>query len=82
MRNELSNKIYIGYTENIEKRIDQHNDKDFTFFGKNAYTKINKGKWILVYKEIFETRNEAIRREKALKSSRGRDFIRKQILNQ
>jgi putative endonuclease len=80
IQNELSNKIYIGYTSDIEKRLDQHNDQHFILFGKNAFTKINKGNWVLVYKEAFETKVEALKREKALKSSRGRTFIHKQIL--
>lgn len=79
--NELSGKIYIGQTENLEKRLDQHNNPNFNLFGKNAYTKINQGKWNLVYSEEFQTRAEAMRREKALKSSRGRKFIYTKILS-
>ena len=78
--NELSGKIYIGQTENLKKRLGQHNDPNFDVFGKNAYTKINHGTWKLVYSEEFQTRVEAIRREKALKSSRGRHFIHNKIL--
>ena len=78
--NELSGKIYIGQTDNLEKRVNQHNDTDFKLFGINAYTKLNKGKWKVVYSETFETRSEAMKREKALKSSRGRNFIYKDIL--
>ena len=76
LRNEVSGKIYIGQTNNFEKRIKQHNDENFD---ERAYTSLNKGKWLLVYKEEFSTRKEAMIREKQLKSSRGRNFIKKTI---
>lgn len=70
-------KIYIGQTDNFSKRLSQHNNKDFD---KRSYTKLQKGLWSLVYKETFSTRREAIKREGQLKSSRGRDFIKKKVL--
>ena len=76
LKNEQSGKIYIGQTSNLEKRITQHHDQSFD---KRSYTKLNKGTWLLVYKEIFETREEARVREKQLKSSRGRNFIKTKI---
>ena len=77
LQNKESNKIYIGQTSNLEKRIRQHNDSEFD---KRSFTKLNKGEWLLVHKEDFETRKEAMKREKELKSSRGRDFIKTIIL--
>lgn len=68
-----SDKIYIGQTVDIEKRIRQHNDPGNNF---SVYTKKNKGPWELVYKEEVETRRDALTREKNLKSSRGRSYIR------
>jgi putative endonuclease len=67
-------KIYIGFTSNIEARLLSHNElatKGFT---------IKYRPWTLVYTEEFQSKKEALEREKQLKSSRGRDFIRKQIL--
>jgi len=77
LRNEHSSKIYIGQTNNFEKRIKQHNDENFD---RRSYTSLNRGIWVLVYKEQFLTRREAIVREKQLKSSRGRVFIKTKIL--
>ncbi|MEO5641995.1 MAG: GIY-YIG nuclease family protein [Bacteroidia bacterium] len=65
-------KKYTGHTEDIETRLIQHN---LGLLG--VYTK-NKGPWSLIYKEEFETRSEAIAREKFLKSGKGRDFIKSQ----
>lgn len=75
--NKSKDKIYIGQTDDLDKRKKQHNDPNFD---KKSYTKHNKGKWILVHSETFQTRQDAIKREKELKSSRGRSFIRTQIL--
>lgn len=79
LQNEQSDKIYIGQTQNLEKRLGQHNDSEFTKFGRNAYTKINKGTWLLIYKEIFDTREQAIKREKYLKSHIGRDWLKQTL---
>lgn len=77
IKNARSGKIYIGQTENLQKRLNQHNDQEFD---KRAYTKLNKGMWNIVHSETLNTRREAIRREKELKSSRGRNFIYTKIL--
>lgn len=73
LRNETSGKIYIGQTENLDLRIRNHNERKF---GPRSFTALNKGRWKLVYKENRNTRKEAIRREKELKSSRGRNFVK------
>ena len=76
IQSNTTGKLYIGQTENFEKRLQQHNDKNFD---KRAYTKLNGTEWLLVYEEIFNTREEAIRREKELKSYRGREFIKSKL---
>jgi len=76
--NESRGKIYVGHTENLESRLKRHNGLLPT--KSRSYTKINNGNWELVYREIFSTRLEAIKREKELKSARGRKFI-KQLIN-
>lgn len=69
--NQANKKIYIGQTNNIERRLKEHNDK----LG-NHYTAKISGKWILIYKEELENRKQAIIREKQLKSYKGRQFIK------
>ena len=73
IKSQTSGKIYIGQTENLEKRLRQHNDKEFD---KRSYTKLNKGPWIITHKENYKTRGEALKREKYLKSHHGRDFLK------
>lgn len=80
IQNLANSKIYIGQTENLEKRLERHNriirNKETSYTSRN----IGKGAWNVVYSESFETRKEAMKREKELKSSRGRSFI-KSIIN-
>ncbi len=53
--------LYTGWTNDLEKRIKAHND------GKGAkYTK-TKRPVKLVYFEVFETKEEAMSREYAIK---------------
>ncbi|MDI9557380.1 MAG: GIY-YIG nuclease family protein [Pseudomonadota bacterium] len=58
---ETINKFYTGITSNIEKRIHYHNS------GRSLYTR-SKGPWYLVYSEEFQTRQQAIAREKEIKA--------------
>jgi putative endonuclease len=76
IKSQLTCKIYIGQTNNLHKRIIQHNDPNCHL---SLYTKYNKGPWKLVYNESFSSRKEAMIRERQLKSSRGRSFIKQQI---
>ncbi len=69
IKNE-NNQLYKGWTTNLEKRIYYHNQ------GLSNYTK-NRGPWKLVYYEMYNNKNEAIKREKFLKSGKGREFLKK-----
>ena len=56
-------KTYVGWTNNINKRIEKHN------LGKGA--KSTKGrKWKIIYHEIFNSKVKAMRREYYLKKDR------------
>jgi putative endonuclease len=54
-------KIYLGYTNNLRRRLKEHNDR---CGGK--YTK-NKGPFEVVYYEAYNSINDAKRREDNLK---------------
>jgi putative endonuclease len=63
---------YVGYTNNLKKRINLHN------LGKGA--KFTRGrKWVLIYKEKFKSKKEAISREYYIKNNR---TIRNKIKNE
>jgi putative endonuclease len=58
-------RYYIGMTSNLDERVNTHNDKKVK--STKAFVP-----WNLVHFEKFETRIEARKREKYLKSSAGR----------
>tara|TARA_X000000950_G_C13913380_1_gene659887 strand:+ start:141 stop:386 length:246 start_codon:yes stop_codon:yes gene_type:complete len=63
---------YVGYTNNLIKRINLHNT------GKGA--RFTRGrKWILIYKEKFKSKKEAISREYYIKNNR---LLRNKIKNE
>jgi len=61
-------KIYIGHTENIERRLIEHNSNKSPFTSK-------KGPWKLVFKKEFNSRSEAIKFENYLKSLKNKKYI-------
>src|SRR3989344_7504611 len=70
-------KVYIGHTQDIEKRLARHNN--LLPHKKSSFTYRQRQNWRLAYSEPHTTRAEARKREKQLKTSRGRDFIRQII---
>ena len=52
--------LYKGYSTQPEKRLEEHNS------GRSRYTS-DKGPWELVYLERFETKRDALIREKQIK---------------
>jgi putative endonuclease len=72
LKSLIFDKTYIGFTDNISRRIKEHNS------GKSRYTNIYKP-WRIVYTEKYETRIEERKREKYLKSAAGRKLL-KEIL--
>jgi len=62
--------IYIGSTEDLENRIKRHN------LGKVRSTKPNKP-WKLLEYHRFDSRSEAVRYERFLKTHQQKDKIKK-----
>lgn len=69
LRSKKDNKIYIGQTSNLEKRIFRHNENLVN------YTR-NKGPWELIHFDVFETRAQAMRKEEFYKNGFGRRLIK------
>ena len=62
-------KTYVGWTKNLKERLRKHNS------GKGA--KSTKGrKWKIIYHEIFNSKEKALRREYYLKKDR---ILRKEL---
>jgi putative endonuclease len=68
LRSEKDGKRYIGFTSNLERRINEHNSRlvKSTRFRRPL---------VLVYYEEFSEKSEAMKREKFFKSGRGREFL-------
>jgi putative endonuclease len=76
LKSEGEKKVtYVGYTKDLKKRIKLHNS------GKGA--KFTRGrKWKLIYKEKYNTKNQAISREYYIKNNRKiRNKIKNENLN-
>jgi putative endonuclease len=67
------NKIYIGYSSDVAARLQSHNSP------KNKSWTAAFQPWALIYTEKCTTKKDALKREKELKSFRGRGFIRSLI---
>lgn len=72
LKSEKDGRLYKGQTSDLARRLEEHNS------GK---VKSTKGfmPWNLVYFETFETREEAVLREKYLKTGIGREFLKEKI---
>ena len=61
--NGIKSVTYVGYTNNLTKRIQLHNS------GKGA--KFTRGRiWKIIYKEFFNSKSKAISREYYIKNNR------------
>ena len=69
---EGSTEKYIGYTQNLDLRLFEHNRHN-----NRSTSHINK--WNLIYYESYLNKMDALGREKFLKSGSGWRFLRKQI---
>ncbi len=74
LKSRKNGKYYIGHTKNLKERILRHN----TDFDKRRYT-YGRGPWSLVFYEVFNTRSEAMRHERFLKTGKGREYIKNKV---
>ena len=62
------NRYYVGSTSNLILRLEKHNTNHSGFTGK-------AGDWILKFHETFNTKPEALAREKQIKSWKSKKLI-------
>ncbi len=62
---------YTGMTEELEIRLNRHNDKSLSFWTKRGTD------WELVFKEEYDNKADALKREKWFKTGVGREFLEK-----
>jgi putative endonuclease len=63
-------RYYVGYTNDIARRISEHNRKKGKFTDAGI-------PWVLVlvYSELYNSKKEAMTREKLIKSRKSKSFI-------
>jgi putative endonuclease len=70
LRSQTTHRLYTGCTSGFENRLGQHNS-DLSISTKH------RGPWELVHRENFATLAEAVRRERYLKTGKGREELQR-----
>ncbi|MDO8594259.1 MAG: GIY-YIG nuclease family protein [bacterium] len=74
LENQIDKGWYIGETDNLKRRILEHNS------GRGGRTtKRGGGIWKLIYAEAYLNKSDALGREKFLKSGSGHRYLKKQL---
>jgi putative endonuclease len=74
LENQNDQSWYIGQTDDLKRRIKQHNSGN-----GGRTTKIKHGQWKLIYAEAYLDRRDVLGREKFLKGGSGRKYLNKQL---
>ena len=74
LQSEKDKNFYVGYTKNINRRLDEHNS------GEVKSTK-NRRSLSLIYWEGCLTKNDVLKREKYLKTAWGKRYIKNRLKN-
>ncbi len=74
IRSQRDKHFYVGFTSNLKKRLKTHND------GLVESTKLRKP-FDVVYYEACVNKQDAVHRERYLKSTYGKRYIRNRISN-
>lgn len=69
------NSIYIGYTNNLTRRIKEHKNR------LNSWTK-SRLPIVLIHAEAYKSKEDAVSREKKLKTGFGRKWLKKKASRQ
>ena len=71
LRNQ-EGRFYIGHTSDLRLRLQRHNE------GKVFWTK-SRGPWELFHSEQFDTRSEAMKRERRLKGLKSKRALEQYV---
>lgn len=72
IESQKSKNWYTGFTNDLRKRLNQHNK------GESTWTK-DRGPWKLIYYEASLSREDATSREKYLKSGPGKRYLKNRL---
>jgi putative endonuclease len=68
LKSEKTDRLYIGHTENLERRLREHNSNQTKSIK-------NRGPWNLIFKKEFLTRSDAMKFELKLKSVKNKKYL-------
>ena len=74
LKSRKNGKLYTGHTENLERRLLEHNSRN----DRSKFSYVN-GPWELLFFKTFDTRSEAMKHERFLKTGKGREYIKGKI---
>ena len=77
LKSQSTGNFYTGQTSDLQLRLKRHNNPDVD---TQRYTRKQKGPWELVYSEELSTRSDAMKKERFLKSGKGRTWIQDNII--
>jgi putative endonuclease len=72
LRSLINQRQYTGSTNDLERRFKEHNS------GQTKYTRSTRP-FELIYTETYNTKLEASRRERFLKTGKGREFLKQTL---
>jgi len=72
LHSESDHGLYIGYSTDLRRRIAEHR-------AGLAFATAFRGPWRLIYYEAYTEEQDALGRERFLKSGGGRRFLKKQL---
>jgi len=72
LKSDMDSNLYVGYSNNLKARIDIHNK------GQVTSTK-NRRPLKLIYYEACHNQNDALKREKYLKTTYGKRYIKNRL---
>ncbi len=72
LHSETIDRYYVGFTNNIVRRLEEHNRKKGKFTDAGI-------PWVLVYSETYDSKQEAMDREEFIKSRKSKVYIKELI---
>lgn len=73
LKSSVDGNLYTGYTANLEKRIQEHESG-------NVESTRSRRPLQLIYYEAYFNKVNALKREKFLKTTKGKQQLRKQLV--
>lgn len=72
LKSSKDNKLYVGHTNDLRRRVTEHNS------GKTTSTKLRRP-FVLIYYEACNILEDAIKRERSLKTGFGRRYLKNRL---